>query len=141
MSRIAAVDYGRKRIGLAISDENQSIALPLDVVSAGRTLDESVKNVLSELARFEPKVKKILVGLPLLMNGEKGEMAHLAERFAALLRLKTSAAVECIDERLSSAQAERALKNEMNLSRKKRSGLVDCTAAALILQAYLDRTL
>ncbi len=140
MPRIAAVDYGKKRIGLAISDENRSIALPLKLVSAGKTLEESAANVLSELARFNPNLEKILVGLPLLMNGKRGEMADLAERFAALLASKTQASVECVDERLSTAQAERVLKDEMHLNRKQRGGLVDCAAAAVILQAYLDKT-
>ena len=137
MQRIAAVDFGLKRIGLAISDASGKIALPLKRIDAGRSLQESAQGVLAALESYRKELLKILVGLPLLMNGTRGEMANLVESFAQKLR-DAGAQVECVDERLSSAQAERALR-ELDMNRKERAKAVDSTSATLLLQAYLDR--
>ncbi len=138
MRRIAAVDYGKKRIGLAISDGGASIALPLKKVLAGKNLQASAKNVLDALSSYKTDLGTILVGLPLLMNGTRGEMAELTEKFAEVLRTASGLKVESVDERLTSAQADRALK-EMALNRKERSKAIDSVSATLLLQAYLDR--
>lgn len=136
MARIAAVDFGLKRIGLAISDERRTIALPLDLVHAGKTHQESVRAIKKALGRYE--LEKILVGLPLLMKGIKGEMAQKVEQFAEILQKELNLPVECVDERLTTAQADRALK-ELDYNRKERTKMVDSTSATLLLQAYLDR--
>lgn len=135
MPRIAAVDYGTQRIGLAISDEMGKIALPLKMVEAYGSM--AAKSVLSALASYQP-LDTIVVGLPLMLSGKVGPMAELAKRFAAELQKLCSCPVEMLDERLSSAQAEKALK-ELSYSRKGRVKLVDSTAAAMILQTYLDQ--
>ena len=131
MSKLVGIDFGKARIGLAISDERKIIAFPLTTIRAEKTLEESAKKVMEFLTSYS--VEKIVMGLPLLLNGKEGEMAQLARQFAALLSLP------CIfwDERLTSAQIEKSLK-EMELSRKKRSQLSDTLAATLILQNYLD---
>ncbi len=139
MPRIVALDYGLKRIGLAISDENARIALPLPLVTAGKTLDETIDRILASLSSYQGKITTIVVGMPLLMSGKTGEMALIAERFVQALSAKTTIPIQTIDERLSTAQADRALK-ELDYSRKKRSKVVDSTAAAILLQTYLDRT-
>ncbi len=135
MPRIAAIDFGTKRIGLAISDEKGRIALPLKMVLAGNSDAESIKTILSALSTFH--IETIVVGLPLLMNGKRGTMAEAVIRFAHLLQSQCQCSVITWDERLSSAQAERALKEFA--SRKKRSKIVDSTAASMILQTYLDK--
>ena len=134
--RVAAVDFGLKRIGLAVSDESRSIALPLTVVAAGRTMAQSAANVLAALSPY--RLERIFVGLPLLMSGKKGEMAQAAEQFADALRSVAPCPVKMIDERLSSAQVERSLK-EMEMSRKERSGKIDAAVAALLLQTVLEQ--
>ncbi len=131
MPRIAAVDFGLKRTGLAISDAQGIVALPLKIRPAN-----TPAAILAALAAYAPAT--ILVGLPLLLNGTKGEMALAAERFAAALQALTSTPVECVDERLTTAAANRALK-EMGRSRKQGTQVVDSLAATLLLQAYLDR--
>lgn len=136
--RIAAVDYGKKRIGLSISDERKIIALPLKLVDAGRNVQESSKNILHALTPYLAHLEKILIGLPLMMNGTHGEMAKEIERFTEILSTLTTIPIEFVDERLTSAQAERELKS-LDYSRKERKSLVDSTAATLLLQAYLDR--
>lgn len=138
MPRIAAVDFGLKRIGLAVSDESGRIALPLKMIPAGKSFKESSQNVLSALSSFENDLEAIVVGMPLLLNGRHGEMADLAMRFAETLKRESRFRVETVDERLSTAQAERALK-EMSYSRKKRAQIVDSASAALVLQTYLEK--
>jgi len=138
MRRIAAIDYGLKRIGLAISDASAKLALPLQTISAQKTLDATAHAVLQALAPYKNELRILLVGLPLLMNGTKGDMALAVERFADALRTASNLPVECVDERLTSAAAERSLK-ELDLSRKQRKKTIDSVSAALLLQAYLDR--
>lgn len=135
-ARIAAVDFGLKRIGLAVSDEKRTIAFPLELVHAGKTPQESARNIKKALERYE--LAKIIVGLPLLMKGIKGEMAQKAEHFADILQKEFNISIECVDERLTTAQADRALK-ELDYNRKERSKTIDSTSATLLLQAYLDR--
>jgi putative Holliday junction resolvase len=127
MPRIAAIDYGRKRIGVALSDERKIIALPYKVVEGGLS---ALVALLLPL-----KLEKVLVGLPLLLSGKKGEMALEVEKFAQALGERLSVPIELIDERLSSRQVERELEA---LERKKRSAYLDTGAACLLLQTYLD---
>ncbi len=136
--RIAAVDYGKKRIGLAITDARGVVALPLTVVSAGKSMAESVRNVLKALAPYVSEIKEFIVGLPLLLTGAVGDMAKETERFAEILRKESLLPVTMIDERLSSKGAERALL-EMNHSRKRRKEMSDETAATILLQTYLSQ--
>lgn len=127
MKRICAVDFGKKRIGIAISDERQKIAFPLSVLLATR---DPVGAVIAFLKKRGDPIEKILVGYPLLLNGQKGEMALWAEKLAADLFSRFGAPVELIDERLSSRQVERFSK-----------GGDDSSVAALLLQTHLDKTM
>jgi putative holliday junction resolvase len=136
MGRIAAIDYGRVKIGLAITDENQRVALPFKTVQAGKTLSQSATIVLEELSSFLPKIEKFILGLPLLLSGKKGEMAKEVESFEEELRKVTNIPIIFWDERLTSAQAEASLK-ELNLSRKKRAEKSDPLSAMIILENYL----
>ena len=131
MGRIAALDYGLKRIGIAISDERKMMALPLATVHGG------LKEVIAFLAARKQEVEKVVIGLPLLMNGKKGGMAAAVETFAKQLEALLQIPVVLFDERLSSKHAEATLR-ETGQNRKQQSKNVDRTAAALLLQSYLD---
>lgn len=126
--RIAAVDYGLKRIGLAISDPRGTIALPLKTVG-------SFNEAVTALRPYLP-LKRLVVGLPLTLKGERGEMAQRAEAFADKLSQTLQVPVHFIDERLSSKQVERDL---AHLSRHKRTPHADSAAATLLLQTYLQQ--
>lgn len=132
MGRIAAIDYGLKRIGIAISDERKKIALPLTTVEGGK---KAIENIASAIRG--KNVERIVMGLPLLMNGKKGEMAEAVEKFAKAVEEALNIPVALLDERLSSRQAER----EIPLNRKARSETIDQVAATLILQSYLDQNI
>jgi putative holliday junction resolvase len=138
MPRKAAVDFGLKRIGLAISDEKARVALPLKMVRAGKSLKETARIVLTALSPYEGQIDTIIVGLPLLLSGKRGDMADAADRFADALQKETKMKIQMMDERLSTAQADRALK-ELDYSRKDRSQIIDSASATLLLQTFLDQ--
>jgi putative holliday junction resolvase len=154
-ARILAVDYGRARVGLAIADAEAGLPQPLGVlVRVNRNED---MRRLRELVR-EHKVKQIVVGLPLRLDGTRGEMAEEAERFAHRMRKQIGVKVEMVDERLTSWEAERLLeefagrilhtpvplrgKRESSEKERKKKGegknSVDAIAAAVILRDYLE---
>ncbi len=128
------IDYGRKRIGLAISDFTAMISMPLDVirVSSKKETIEAIREVCEE-----KEVGHIVLGLPLNMDGTRGEMAEEASSFAEDLRSVLNVEVLEWDERLSSAFAEKALL-EGDMSRSYRKTVKDKIAAQSILQSYLD---
>lgn len=132
MGRIAAIDFGLKRIGLAISDSSKKIALPKGTIPGGTSAIENLRNTLplNDLDLF-------LVGLPLEMSGKKGPMALMVEQFGKELELAFKIPVKFIDERLSSKSADVHLR-EISLKRKERSAMIDSVAAVLLLQMYLD---
>lgn len=132
--RILALDWGEVRIGIATSDVGRSLASPFDTIPA-KPREEAVRKIVRLVDEYD--VTLILVGLPLNMDGSEGKSAEKARAFAEEIKLATGKPVECIDERLSSFSAEQALRA---LGRKpsKDKGRVDRTAAALILQEYLD---
>ena len=136
MKRIAGIDYGKARIGVALSDERQIIASPFICLAAAKKMEATAQGILTTLAPYQP-LDAIVLGHPLLFSGEAGEMAGLVQQLAELLRQSQAAPVILWDERLTSAQVERTLR-EANLNRKKRSKLIDALAAAAILQNYLD---
>jgi putative Holliday junction resolvase len=144
--RILALDYGRARIGLAVGNTEAGLAQPLG------TLDRINRNEdmrrLRELVR-EHGVKQIVVGLPLRLDGTRGDMAEEATRFGQRVHKQMGLPVEMVDERLTSWEAERLLEEQQgrtihavsNKQRKKENPKlgVDAMAAALILKEYLDR--
>lgn len=132
--RILGIDYGTKRLGLALSDEDEILASPLPV--RVRTTIKEDLHFLAGLIR-EKQVGKIVLGLPLNMNGSQGEMARAVQDFAGQLRRACNIPVILFDERLTTSEAERVLV-QADISRKKRKNLRDGLAAVLILQGYLD---
>lgn len=134
MPRTLGVDYGERRVGLAISDELGMMALPLDILQA-QNFRQVIKDVL-HLVQIK-QVVRIVVGLPLNMDGSRGPAVEAVERFVLELRRESGLPVEVWDERLSSRQVERML-IDSDVSRARRKGLVDKLAAQVVLQSYLD---
>ena len=151
-SKILAIDYGRRKFGLALADAVARIAEP------HRTLERINRNEdmrrLREFAR-EHHVRQIVVGLPLRLDGTPGEMAEKAKRFAERVRKQLGLPVELVDERLTSWEAERILEEEMGrriTHGETREGkrkaprisdgkyTVDAVAAMVILREYLAHT-
>jgi putative Holliday junction resolvase len=132
--RILALDHGTKRIGLAISDEMGIIAQPLEFLAA-EPLDEFLKRLKGIVDSRQ--VEQILVGIPRNMNGTYGPAADKAKEFVAALQKVLTIPVKTWDERLTTVQANRFL-IETGMRREKRKERVDQTAAAILLQSYLD---
>lgn len=132
--RILAIDHGTKRIGIAVSDELKMIAQPLEFILA-EPFDKFLAR-LKELIQ-EKEVEMILVGLPRNMDGSYGPAALKVQEFVAGLKDAIGIPLKLWDERLTSAQANRFL-IEGNVRRDKRKEKVDKTAAAILLQSYLD---
>ena len=132
--RVLALDHGTKRIGLAISDEMGIIALPLEFVPA-----EPFSGFLDRLTEIirEKQVQRLLVGMPRNMDGSYGPAAQKVHEFIAHLKEVVSIPIQTWDERLTSAQANRLL-IQADVRRKDRKSKVDKTAAAILLQSYLD---
>ena len=133
--RVLAVDPGSKRVGLAVSDPTGTIAQPLDTLAAepGETLAQR----LADVARRN-EVERIVVGLPRRLDGSLGPEAKAARELAAELRRSSRLPVELVDERLTTAAAERSLL-ESGMRRHKRRANIDRVAAAILLQSHLDR--
>lgn len=132
--RILGLDYGDRKIGVAISDAFGWTAQGVEVIDRKRTKDVDARIV--ELIR-ELEVTEIVVGLPKNMNGSVGPRGQLSMEFAESLKESVQLPVHLWDERLTTVSAERTL-IEADVSRKKRKLVVDKMAASLILQNYLD---
>jgi len=134
MQRILALDFGEKRIGVAVSD-----ALNIIAQAVGTIERRGIKNDLKKIHELmrEYDANRLIVGLPLNMNGTKGKSADFAIDFVNKIKKEIRIEVEMIDERLTTAQGERILL-EADVSRKNRRKNLDKIAAQLILQNYLD---
>lgn len=132
--KILAVDLGRVRTGVAVSDPTGLIATPVGTITQRNI--EKLADQIAEIAK-EQGATEIVVGHPRNMDGSRGESARLSESFAELLVAKTGLPVKLWDERLTTASAIGFL-NETNIRGKKRKEVVDTVAATLILQDYLD---
>ncbi len=130
------VDFGTRRIGVAASDEAGSFAFPLGAVDA-----RDLASALAELAALasERGIRQLVVGLPLHMDGRPGEMAEAARSFGRELAAATGLPVDWIDERWTTAEARRALRDSGRRRRRSADGDLDASAAALLLRTWLDR--
>jgi len=132
--RILAIDHGTKRMGIAMSDELGVIAQPLEFILA-----EPFAEFLSRLREIirDQQVELILVGMPRNMDGSYGPAALKVQEFIAVLKASVTIPIKPIDERLTSVQAHRLL-SEAEVRGRQRKGKVDKSAAAVLLQGYLD---
>jgi len=150
--RLLGVDYGTRRIGLAVSDPGGAIAFPVGALES-RGLRRDLE-AFCALVR-EREVERIVVGLPLRLSGRRGPECDAAERFAAALREATGLPVDLFDERWTTLEAERTLRQsgegppgDRRSRRRRRGGAraaerrrahVDSVAATLLLRTYLER--
>lgn len=130
-----AIDPGARRVGLARSDETETIAEPLATLPAEP--DETLVDRLAAAAR-EAGASELVVGLPRRLDGSAGPEAQAARQLAHALRQATGLRVTLVDERLTTVQAERSLVAS-GVRRQKRRASIDKVAATLILQSYLAR--
>jgi putative holliday junction resolvase len=133
--RILAIDYGRKRIGLALSDDLGLTAQPLGTLVRINRREDLRR--LRGICR-EHGVAHIIVGHPVHMSGEASEMADEAARFSARLKKELGIDTELYDERLTSWEARQTVSEAKPSSRKKR-GSLDDIAAAILLRDYLEQ--
>ena len=128
------MDIGEKRVGIAVCDPGERIASPVCVLPAQevRSCARSFKSVLED---WEPEL--LLCGLPYTLSGEEGPQAQRVREFASDVGKQCGLNIEFADERLSSVEAKRSLR-EKGLSEKSMRGKVDMIAASLFLQAWLD---
>jgi len=132
--RILGLDYGERRIGLALSDPLRLTAgALLTLTRESRARDLAALRAVVE----EHEVRRIVVGLPLAMNGTRTAMTVKAEEFAGAVGRATGVPVETWDERLTTAQATRTL-IEGEVRRERRREVIDQVAAVILLQSYLD---
>lgn len=132
--RLLGLDFGTRRIGIAVCDEDQRIASPLENYNRSRPEVDALR--LKALAG-EYRVVGVVVGLPLHMGGEEGQKAREARRFGAWAASATALPLAFWDERLTSVLAEDYLRSAQ-LSPKKRKMRLDKVAAQIMLQSYLE---
>ena len=134
MPRILGIDFGTRRVGCAVSDPRRLIATPLEVRERrDQTQDARYFTKLVE----DHEIDRIVVGLPVHVNGREGNSAKQARNFGDWLASVTKLDVFYHDERYSTVEADEALMS-VGYNRKKRAGLRDMIAAQILLQSYLD---
>lgn len=131
--KVLCLDYGEKRIGVAISDALKITAQPLPFIPNTPHLWESLTTILDT-----HPIEKILIGLPKNRHGEETKMSKIIKQFAITFEEKTQQKPTFIDESYSSAATTKHLIN-MGVSRKKRKTIIDSASAAFVLQGYLDK--
>lgn len=132
-TRVLAVDPGTRRIGIALSSPEGTMALPLQVIEAGPS---AVPGIVALAKEYE--AGEVVVGLPKRLDGSEGPAAAQARELADELRRHLDVTVHLLDERLTTAAADRALR-EAGAGGRRRRQTVDRSAAAMLLQSYLDR--
>ena len=132
--RVLALDHGTVRIGVAVSDELKMLASPLEFIPA-----EPFEAFLQRLRQLieEKQVELVVIGMPRNMDGSHGPAALKVREFAERLRNAVTVPLVAWDERLSSVQAHRMLRQAGHKARQHK-GKVDASAAAILLQSYLD---
>ena len=131
--RVLAVDFGEKRVGLAVSDETGAVVVPVGAIS--RTSDEKAAALVAEAAR-ERDVGRLVVGLPVGLDGTEGPAAERVRRFVRRLERASGLPVDLHGEGLTSAEADRRLL-AAGASARRRPGARDAEAAAILLADYL----
>jgi len=134
MARWLGIDYGEKRVGIAISDPMEVVSTPLETID-NTSRDRCVARI-AELVR-DREIGGIVVGLPLHMNGTEGERVHRTQAFVLSLKGSVSVPIEWWDERMTTAAVNRML-IQAGTRRERRKEVVDKLAAQQILQAFLE---
>ena len=131
---ILSIDYGDKRIGLAIGDSERKISNPLQVIQ-----NNSIPHIIDEIKKIviSYDVEKIVIGIPLNEDSSIGNQSYKVKDFSLIIKKELNIDVIGVDERFSSVDAEKILL-EQDLSRKKRKKVIDALAASIILQRYFE---
>jgi len=135
MPRFMGIDYGTKRIGLAVGDTDTGVALPVETIEACGGITDQVRAVGTTGQEYQ--VDALVIGLPLNMDGTEGDQAKVTRKFGEALARTTGKTVHYWDERLSSRHAQELLR-PAGLTHKKRRAVEDSIAAQVILQDFLD---
>jgi len=138
VSRILGLDVGTKTVGVAVSDPFGWTAQGLEIIQIDEAKEEFGLTRLGKIIT-EYEVEKVVIGLPKNMDGTLGERAEASQKYGELVVDKFDLPVEYEDERLTTAQANRMMIEEGDVSRRKRRKVIDKIAAMMILQNYLDR--
>jgi putative Holliday junction resolvase len=131
---LLAFDFGLKRIGVAVGDDETRIAHPLETIAAEANAERFAR-IQALLAEWRPR--ELVVGLPMSLTGEEHDLSKRCRRFAHQLHGRFGLAVHLVDERLTSVAAETRLR-EAGLDGRARKAVLDSVAAQEILQSYLD---
>lgn len=134
MGRLLAIDYGEKRLGLAISDPNQIISKPLKtiILSDSKYIYNELEKIISDY-----EIQKLIIGLPVGMNGKNTQQTRKVEAFREFLQNKIDIPIILFDERLSSVSAKKSLISQ-GVKTGHNKSKIDQTAAAIFLQHFLD---
>ena len=134
MGRLLAIDYGEKRLGLAISDPNQIISKPLKtlILSDSKYIYNELEKIISDY-----EIQKLIIGLPVGMNGKNTQQTRKVEAFKEFLQNKIDIPIILFDERLSSVSAKKSLISQ-GVKTGHNKSKIDQTAAAIFLQHFLD---
>jgi putative Holliday junction resolvase len=135
--RLLGIDWGSKRIGIAISDPLGITAQGVAVIGRGENFEADIREIKKIIKKYDG-IDEIVVGFPKTLKGEVGPAAEKVTSFIEALKKEFKLNIVAWDERLSTAMTERAM-IEAGLKREKRKELIDQSAAAVILQSYLDR--
>tara|TARA_Y100000768_G_scaffold351421_1_gene302335 strand:+ start:1096 stop:1536 length:441 start_codon:yes stop_codon:yes gene_type:complete len=136
-NRILGIDYGERRLGIAISDDTNTIATPLDHITNNHEVFDTVKSIITKY-----NVRTIVVGLPINLDGSHSKSAKIVNNFCKQIKKKLNITVHMIDERLSSIEAENKLRESGKTPSRYRSldrGIIDSAAAAIILESFINK--
>lgn len=138
MGRVLGIDFGERRIGLALSDPSATIAQPLPTLTRRIGKRPPIAAIVEVIQQNE--VERVVVGLPLDLAGEETEWTQTVRDFANKLQQRATIPVDFLDERLTSVQAERAVRaSGLKKTEREQKARIDAAAAVLLLQTFLDR--
>ncbi|HEY0673012.1 MAG TPA: Holliday junction resolvase RuvX [Longimicrobiales bacterium] len=138
MGRVLGIDFGERRIGLALSDPSATIAQPLPTLTRRIGKRPPIAAIVEIIQQNE--VERVVVGLPLDLAGEETEWTLTVRNFADKLQQRAAIPVDFLDERLTSVQAERAVRaSGLKKTEREQKARIDAAAAVLLLQTFLDR--
>jgi putative Holliday junction resolvase len=138
VARVLGIDFGERRVGLALSDPSATIATPLPTIVRRAGKRPPVAAVVEIIQQND--VERAVVGLPLNLSGEETEWTAQVREFGKKVSERAGIPVDFLDERLTSVQAERAVRSiGLKRSEREQKGRIDAAAAVLLLQTFLDR--
>jgi putative Holliday junction resolvase len=138
VARVLGIDFGERRVGLALSDPSATIAQPLPTLTRRAGKRPPIAAITAIIQQHD--VEQAVVGLPLDLAGEETEWTHTVREFGTKLQERAGIPVDFLDERLTSVQAERAVRSVgLKKSDREQKHRIDAAAAVLLLQTYLDR--